>query len=47
MLGERLSKLRKERNLTQKDVANRLHITRSTYAQYEIDRRVPEYATLG
>lgn len=23
-----------------------LHLSRGTYAQYEIDRRVPEYATL-
>lgn len=46
MLGERLNLLRKKRKLTQQYIADRLHITRSTYAQYEIDRRVPEYATL-
>jgi transcriptional regulator with XRE-family HTH domain len=46
LLGERLVELRKERKLTQSDVAKRLHLTRSTYAQYEVDRRVPEYATL-
>lgn len=46
MLGKTLVSLRKNRGLTQQDVADRLHITRSTYAQYEIGRRVPEYATL-
>lgn len=46
MLGERLIKLRKARKLTQQQVADKLHISRGTYAQYEIDRRVPEYSTL-
>lgn len=46
MLGDRLVELRKKRDLRQQDVADHLHITRSTYAQYEINRRVPEYATL-
>jgi transcriptional regulator with XRE-family HTH domain len=46
LLGERLLKLRKRLNLTQKQVADKLHISRATYAQYEIDRRVPEYLTL-
>lgn len=46
MLGERLTALRKEWNLTQESLAEVLHITRSTLAQYEIDRRIPEYLTL-
>jgi transcriptional regulator with XRE-family HTH domain len=46
LLGERLVELRKEKKLTQEDIAKKLHLTRSTYAQYEVDRRVPEYATL-
>jgi transcriptional regulator with XRE-family HTH domain len=46
LLGERLAKLRKQRNLTQQQVADKIHISRATYAQYEIDRRVPEYLTL-
>ncbi|CAM4101809.1 helix-turn-helix domain-containing protein [Paenibacillus alkaliterrae] len=46
MLGETLVLLRKKKKLTQQDIADRLHLTRSTYAQYEINRRVPEYATL-
>lgn len=46
MLGERLIELRKKQKLTQQDVSERLHLSRSTYAQYEINRRVPEYGTL-
>lgn len=46
MLGERLSKLRNDRKLTQQQVADKIHISRATYAQYEINRRVPEYLTL-
>lgn len=46
MLGKRLTNLRKELKLTQEVIAKKLHMTRSTYAQYEVDRRVPEYATL-
>lgn len=46
MLGERLVKLRRSRKLTQQQIADKLHLSRGTYAQYEIDRRVPEYATL-
>lgn len=46
MLGDRLVQLRKEKKMTQQAVADLLHISRGTYAQYEIERRVPEYATL-
>lgn len=46
MLGERLTLLRKNKKMTQQKVADKLHLSRGTYAQYEIDRRVPEYATL-
>jgi transcriptional regulator with XRE-family HTH domain len=46
MLGERLAALRKQKKLTQEQVAAKLHISRATYAQYEINRRVPEYLTL-
>lgn len=45
-LGDRLKQLRKARKLTQENIADRLHISRATYAQYEINRRVPEYETL-
>lgn len=46
MLGQRLKELRNLKRLTQDEIAKKLHLTRSTYAQYEVDRRVPEYATL-
>lgn len=46
MLGQRLIKLRKERKWTQQDIAKKINISRSAYAGYETDRRVPEYATL-
>lgn len=46
MLGERLTQLRKARELTQQQMADKLHMSRGTYAQYEINRRIPEYGTL-
>lgn len=46
LLSKRLVELRKNKKLTQQDIADKLHITRSTYAQYEIGRRIPEYSTL-
>ncbi len=46
MLGDTLAKLREVKKLTQQQVAEKIHISRATYAQYEIDRRVPEYLTL-
>lgn len=46
MLGERLVKLRKSRKLTQQQIADKLCLSRGTYAQYEIERRVPEFGTL-
>lgn len=44
--GDRLIKLRKSKKLTQQEVANKLNISRSAYAGYEVGRRVPEYTTL-
>jgi transcriptional regulator with XRE-family HTH domain len=46
MIGDRLKKLREEQKVTQIKLAEILNISRDTYAQYEIDRRVPEYGTL-
>jgi transcriptional regulator with XRE-family HTH domain len=46
MLGKRLTKLRKEVGLIQQQLADELYISRDTYAQYEIDRRSPDYETL-
>lgn len=47
MLGERLSKLRLSRNLTQQQLADSVNISRGTYAQYEINRREPDNDTLS
>lgn len=46
MLSEKLVELRSRKGLTQYDVANLLNIPRSTYAQYELGRRQPDYETL-
>lgn len=42
----RLRKLRKEKELTQQELANILQMSRGTYAQYEIGRREPDFETL-
>lgn len=46
MLYKCLTKLRKDRGLTQQQLADSLHISRATYAQYEIGRRTPDYDIL-
>jgi len=46
MFAERLTKLRKAKKLTQQELADKLNISRATYAQYEIGRRKPDYETL-
>lgn len=46
MIGQRLKQLRKEKKLSQEGLSKVLQISRATYAQYEIDRRIPEYGTL-
>ena len=46
MLGKRLVALRNERGLTQEQLAIVFKMSRSTYAQYEVDRRKPDYDTL-
>lgn len=45
MIGERLKKLRKERKLTQEEIALKLGIIRSTYSNYESDKREPDFDT--
>ena len=45
-LHERLLQLRKERGLTQKQLAGQLHVARSTVAAYENGRGQPSYAVL-
>ncbi len=46
MLGKRLLYLRNKHELTQEELAKILCMSRSTYAQYEVDRRKPDYDTL-
>ncbi|PRX24041.1 helix-turn-helix protein [Orenia metallireducens] len=40
-LGERLRKLRKERNLTLADLSSHFHMRKSTFSNYENDYRKP------
>lgn len=46
MYGENLKSLRKQKKLTQDDVANILGITRQAYSNYETEKREPDYSTL-
>lgn len=46
MLAERITELRNKRKLTQQELADKVGITRATYAQYELGRRTPDYDTL-
>lgn len=45
-LGERLTMLRKEKGLLQKDVADYLHLTVATISNYEKNVRMPSLETL-
>jgi len=44
--SDRLKELRKEKNLTQEELAKILGISRSTIAGYETERKEPDYETL-
>lgn len=46
MLGSRLRQLRDETKITQKALAKRLAIDRTTYIGYEKDRREPDIETI-
>jgi len=46
-LGQQLRKYRKQRNLTQTQVAMHLNIRRQTYSNYERDIRTPDPQTLS
>ena len=46
-LGERLRILREKEGLTQKQVANYLQLSRSTYTYYELGKRQPSLQTLS
>lgn len=45
-LGELLAKLRKERGILQKELANYLNVTVATISNYEKGVRAPDYETL-
>ena len=45
-LGQRLKQLRKQNDLSQKDVAKHLQITVSALSQYETDKRTPKNEAL-
>ena len=44
--GQKLKKLRTEKNLTQKDLADRLHVTFQTVSKWESDINEPDFSTL-
>ncbi len=44
--GDRLKKLRNNADLSQKELTDRLHINRSTYARYETSSTQPDFDTL-
>lgn len=45
-IGQKLKILRKERRLTQQELADKLGIKRATISNYEIDRRSPHLSEL-
>lgn len=46
MFGKKLRLLREEKELSQKEMADHLQITRQAYNYYENDKRNPDYDTL-
>ncbi len=44
--GQKLKKLRIEKNLTQKDLADQLHVTFQTISKWESDTNEPDFSTL-
>ncbi|MFD1435241.1 helix-turn-helix domain-containing protein [Kroppenstedtia eburnea] len=47
MIGKRLAYLRKQKNLSMQEIANRLGIAKSTYAGYESDYRQPSLEVIN
>jgi transcriptional regulator with XRE-family HTH domain len=47
MIGTRLKKLRKDKNLTQAELSLRLSISRSSLSLYEINKREPDSVTIN
>lgn len=44
--GQRLKRLRKELDLSQNELAKKIHSTRSSISMYECDERWPDFETL-
>lgn len=44
--GERISRLRKNRGMTQRELADALNISRAALSHYENNRRLPDYDML-
>ena len=42
-LGEKLLNLRKEKHLSQEEVADRLNVTRQTVSKWETDQSTPDF----
>ena len=42
-LGERLTDLRKKKNLSQEEVAEKLNVTRQTVSKWELDQSTPDF----
>lgn len=47
MLGERIAKLRLEKQMTQEELAKALQISRSALSLYELNKREPDAETLS
>ena len=45
-LGQKLKKLRTDKGLTQKDLADQLHVTFQTVSKWESDINEPDFSTL-
>jgi len=45
--GDILRNLRNKKELSQKELSDRLHLNRSTYARYETSQTQPDYDTLA
>lgn len=46
IIAKRLSELRKEKGVTQDEIANEINVKRTTIANYETGKRAPDYETL-
>ena len=45
-VGQKIKKLRNEKNLTQKDLADQVHVTFQTVSKWENDENEPDIGTL-